>query len=219
MASSTKEEVATQALARLGEPEITDFTADNPTAEKVNALYEDVILDLFAAYDWNWASVRVALSEDGGYSIANKWNKAYDLPALRTTRVGNPISVYNSTALRAPRVFDYELEDAHLLTNYDTVVIEYIARKDESLWPGYFVKMAVEALAAQFALPITENASKEEFHTIKAFGVPSENGEGGLFGRAMRADARYQPTRGLLDDADPMTEARFGGSRAGDGTW
>jgi hypothetical protein len=216
--ASSKEDIASQALARLGEPSISAFDENTETAERVRQLYEDTILDLLGCYEWQFASARQALPLDGAVTPANEWEYAFLMPALRTVRVGNPIRVYNSTSLRARPVFDYELEGKHILTNYKTIVVEFIERKAESLWPGYFVRLAREALAANLALPITENASKEQYHQQIAFGTPSEGGEGGLFGRAMAADSRYAPTRSLLDDSDPMAEARFGGSGTG-GTW
>lgn len=216
--ADSKEDVASQALARLGEPPISSFEESTDTAEKVAQLYESTILSLLGKYDWNWASTRKALEIDGALTPVNEWRSAFLMPTLRTDRVGNPIRVYNSTALRAPEIFNYELEGKHILTNESSIVIEYIQRKAESLWPGYFEELAVEALAARLALPITETASKEEWHTAMAFGTPSEGREGGLFGSAMRADSRFTPTIGLLDASDPITQSRFGGSR-NDGTW
>lgn len=215
--ASSKEDVASQALARLGEPAISAFDEDSDTAEKVNQLYEDTILELLASYEWNWAKERATLSIDGAYS-STKWTYGFSLPALKTVRVGNPLKVYNSTALNPPAFFDWELAETHIETNADTIVIEYIKRKDESLWPGWFVRFAVEALASILAIPVTENESKEEWHTRKAFGLPSENGLGGLFARAMMADIKGTPTRGLLDDSDPIGLARFGGGMR-DGRW
>lgn len=216
--ASSKEDVASQALARLGEPAISSFSDDTETAEKVNQLYEPTILNLLSRYQWNFASKRAALSIDGAVTPANEWSNAFALPTARTDIVGNPYRVYNSTALRSPEVFDYELEGRHVLTNYAVLVIEYTHRVAESLWPGYFERLACEALAAVLALPVTENASKEEWHTAKAFGTASENFEGGLFGVAMRSDHMGEPPRSLLDEHDPMTSARFGGSGTG-GQW
>ena len=216
--ATSKEDVASQALARLGEPAISSFTEDTETAEKVNQLYEDTILELLGSYAWNWASTRATLSIDGAVTPVNEWRYAYLMPALMTQRVGNPLRVYNSTALRAPAVFEYELEGKHIFTGYDTIVIEYIQRKAETLWPGYFTVLAREAIAAALALPVTENQTKEVHHLGVCYGIPSQNGQGGLYGRAMAADNLYQPTRSLLDDDDPMTAARFGGSSRG-GVW
>lgn len=216
--ADSREDVASQALARLGEPPISAFDEATDAAEKVSQLYESTVLSILGKNEWKFASAREVLSIDGAIAVVNEWRYAYLMPALRIRRVGNPVRVYNTTNLNAPPIFDYELQGAHLLTNQETIVIEFIERKAEALWPGYFEELVVEALAARLALPITEIAAKEEWHTAMAYGTPSENREGGLFGAALRADARYQPTRGLLDDDDPITEARFGGSRR-DGRW
>lgn len=209
--ADSKEDVASQALARLGEPPISSFSEDTDTAEKVNQLYESTILNLLSRYEWQFASARASLSIDGAKDPPNEWERGFLMPSPRTDLVGNPYRVYNSTQLRAPEFFDYEIEGRHILTNATTIVIEYTKRIAESLWPGYFERLAVEALASVLALPITENSSKEEWHASVAFGTRSENFEGGLFGVAKRADATGAPPRSLLDETDPMTGARFGG--------
>jgi hypothetical protein len=216
--ASSKEDIASQALARLGEPSISSFEEDSETAEKVSQLYESTIQNLLGRYQWNFASRRAVLSIDGGKVPANEWKNGFILPAPRTEIVGNPYRVYNSTGLRAPEVFDYEIEGRYVLTNFETIVVEYTARVPESQWTGYFQVLAIEALAATLALPVTENASKEQWHQQKAFGSPSENGEGGLFKTATAADDMGSPPRSLLDETDPMYEARFSGSR-NNGWW
>lgn len=209
--ASSKEDVASQALARLGEPSISSFDENTETAEKVKQLYETTIQGLLSSYEWVFASARVALNKDGAKAPANEWSFGFLLPSQRVDLVGNPYRFYNSAALRSPEFFDYELEGRHVLTNSDVMLIEYTERKAESAWPGYFEKLAVEALASTLALPVTENQTKEDWHTRKAYGNPSERGEGGLFGVAMRADSRGQSPRSLLDESDPMSDARFGG--------
>ena len=160
--ASSKEDVASKALARLGEAPISSFDEDTEAAEKVNLLYEETILDLLAQYQWQWASERAVLALDGAKVPKNEWSRAYLMPTLRLDRVGNPYRIYNTTALRAPEFFNYELDGRHVLTDATTIVIEYTKRRPETDWPGYFVSLAVEALASVLALPVTENASKEE---------------------------------------------------------
>lgn len=218
MGSDSKEDIASQALARLGEPAISSFEDGTETADMVNQLYEPTILGLLSSYDWQFAQKRATLVEDGAAPLINEWSRAFALPTARTEIVGQPLTVWNTTALNAPAFFNWEFESRWIYTNATTIVIEYIERKEESLWPGYFIELAREALAAVLALPVTENASKEEWHTMKAFGSPSEQGMGGLWRKATMADERAAPTRSLLDDSDPMASARFSGSR-NDGTW
>lgn len=209
--ASSREDIASQALARLGEPSIDDFNEDSDTAEKVRQLYEPTIRGLLSRYEWDFASARAVLQVDGGRAVENEWTRAFALPAQGVDIVGKPYRVYNSTQVGASEIFEFELEGRHLLTNESVIVIEYTNRKPESEWPGYFEELAHEALAAKLALPVTESTTKEELHTVKAFGNPSDMGEGGLFGIAMSADARGAPTRSLLDESDPIAAARFGG--------
>lgn len=208
---STKETFASRALARLGEPAISSFEEDSDTAEKVSQLYEPTVLQLLGTHDWSFATRRVALVEDAAGLPVNEWERAFLMPTLGTERVGKPLAVYNSTRVGAVKVFEYELQDRWLFTNYDEIVIEYITRAPESQWPGYFQTLAIEALAATFAMPVTENASKEEMHRVYTYGSPSEMGRGGLFRIAVEADGVGDPTPSLLDDSDPISSARFGG--------
>src|SRR5690606_22220223 len=91
-----------------------------------------------------------------GVVQVNERKRAFLLPTLQTDRVGKPLAAFASAGQRAHHVFDYELQVRWLLTDFDTIIIQYIQRKPESQWPGYFHTLAIEALAATFALPITE---------------------------------------------------------------
>jgi hypothetical protein len=204
-------DVASQALARLGEPAISSFSDDSDTAEKVALLYEPTILGLFSSYDWRFAITRRQLVEDASGLPANEWTRGFLLPTLGTDRVSGPLNIFNSTAVRARPFFDYERQDRWIYTNATVIVMEYVQRKNEALWPGYFLQLAIEALAAALALPVTENASKDQLHRMNAFGSPSQNGRGGMFATAVEADTTGNPTRSLLDDNDILADARWGG--------
>lgn len=206
-------DIISQALARLGEPSISTISGSDltDTEEKCAQLYPNFRRFVLGLHDWSFASKRAALSVDGAATPVNEWTYAYLLPSLQTERIGKPRAVYNSSAVGARKIFNFEIEQKWLLTNETTIYVEYTYLVSESLWPGYFQEFAVEALAAKLALPVTENASKEEWHTIKAYGPASEGGRGGLFKMATQADAMGDPTPSILDDDDPMTAARFGG--------
>jgi hypothetical protein len=212
--ADSKEDVASQALARLGEPAISSFNEDTDTAEKVNRLYEPAILGLLSRYDWSFAKTKTSLLVDAAATPVNEWTRGFLMPVLGSDRVGKPIAVFNSATVgTTPLLFGrFELAQKWVFTNETTIIVEYIKRVPEGEWPGYFLQLAVEALASNLALPITENASKEQLHRGIAFGSPTERGRGGLFGQATDADATGDATRGLLDDHDPMASARFGGN-------
>lgn len=213
--ADSKEDIATQALAKLGEPSISSFEEDSDAAEAVSKLYEPTIQMLLGAYQWRWCDTRKQLAKDGAAVPVNEWSYGYLLPDLKTDRVGPPLEVFNSTALRARAVFDFEVEQRWLWTNYETIVIRYTKRLNEIYWPAFFEVLAVEALAAALAMPITENASKAEYHQVLAYGTPAEGMRGGLFRMATTSDVKGTATKGLLDDHDIMTGARFGGASRG----
>jgi hypothetical protein len=208
---TTNIRIASQALARLGEPSISAFDEDSDTAEKVSLLYESTILSLFSSYDWRFAMTKVELEIDATAAPVNRWTRGFLLPTLNTDRVGPPHKVYNTAEIGSRVTWDYEIQERWIMTNETQIVIEYIKRQPESVWPGYFVKLAIEAVAAALALPVTENQSKDEYHNAIAFGSPAFKGRGGLMAVAMEADANGNPTRSLLDDDDPIGAARFGG--------
>lgn len=209
----TAVDVASRALSRLGEPAITSFDEDSPAARRIRPLYEPAVLDLLSRYEWPWARRRELLAEDAAANPVNEFTRAFLMPMIGTDRVGEPLSVFPDADRSSRPTFDYRVQDRWILTDHEVIVVEYIHRVEEAMWPGYFLRLVIEVLAAEFALPVTENASRDEYHRRVAFGAITGDGQGGLFGRAMRAAARGEPTRGLLDDSDPMQEVRFGGYR------
>lgn len=210
--TDSKIDVASQALARLGEPSISSFEEDSDTAEKVAQLYEPTILQLLGMSSWTFATKRVALAEDASASATSGWQRGFLLPTLRTDRVGKPLAFYASANANTPKSHLYQMKERWVYTNEAAAWCEYVYRAPENLWPGYFQTLAIEALAAVFALPITENASKEQLHRQIAYGSPSQNMRGGLFKVAEDADQIGDTTPSILDDHDPIASARFGGN-------
>lgn len=208
---TTNVDIASKALARLGSPGISAFDEDSDIAEKVADLYEVQILSLFSSHDWRFAMVRQQLTVDGGAPTNTGWARGFLLPDLDTDRVSGPHKVYPSTDQNAKVTFEYEIFERWLMTNHTEIVIAYVKRQPENLWPGHFRRLAVEAVAAVLALPITENQTKETYHQQLAFGSPSEAGRGGLFKAAVEADSAQNPPKSLLDDTDLIAAARFGG--------
>lgn len=200
--------IANMALTRLGAATISAFSDQTPIAEAVNSLYEATILQLLGSYPWRFAQKRASLTRA---AYTGQWLYQYPLPAERTERVGQVLAFFPSTDPGVSRILRYEVEGDNVLTDELSLVAEYIERVAEASWPGYFETLATEAVAAVLALPVTENASKEEFHRVLAYGNASEGGEGGLFGVAVRADTRGASPQTLLDTYDPITHARFGG--------
>ena len=203
-------DICSQALTLLGEGTILSFDEDSDAAEICAQLYEDEVLSLLGAYPWRFARVRETLAKDGAFTPTNEWTYGYTLPVLNTTRVDHAVEVFNSAQAGARPVTAYEIQGTHILTDEETVIISYVKRVDEVLWPGWFVRLAAAAVAAKIALPITDKRSYAEHWERVAFGGPSDGGMGGLMAMAIKADSRGGPSHSLFDAGDPISATRFG---------
>ena len=205
--AETKFTVASRALSRLGEPAIASFSGSD-VADHVNQLYEPTILGLLSMNPWNFAQKKISLVIDPAAEPAG-WGNGFTMPQILIDRVGQPIGFYASAGTNAPRISDYEIQNDWVYTNRSEIFCEYVRREDEADWPGYFLSLAIEALAASFAGPVTESNTKESKHRVIAFGTPGKNGRGGLFEVAQQADSYAVPTQSLLDNVDPIQSVRF----------
>lgn len=90
---------------------------------------------------------------------------------------------------------------------------EYTAAKGEADWPVWFRNLVVHAYAVEVA-HFCQLSTKANQLDQQAFGTPSENRRGGLFGAAMAEDARMAPQRTLVAGVEggPLIEARFTGA-------
>ena len=78
---------------------------------------------------------------------------------------------------------------------------------NESSFPAFFTEFAIGAMASKLAMPITDDRGIEELKTVKAFGSPSDNYNGGLFGVCKKLDSMQDPTSAIR--ADTLLSARF----------
>ena len=95
--------------------------------------------------------------------------------------------------------YGWEIYGDELVTNMETVFIDYQQTIAEAKMPNYFVRLLRTALAAELAIVITDQAAKADYFRALAYGGPGENGRGGLMREAMNIDARGQSTQ-IIED-------------------
>lgn len=206
-------DVCSKALGLIGEEPITSFDDDTHASEQCGLHYDLFVRSMMTMKDWYFLRTRADLVEDGATIPINEWTRAFSLPS---DRLGPPLEVFASSASGAKPITEgWELHGNHIYTDLTSLTIKYAAQKAESLWPPYFEQLVVWGLAAELCTPITENGAQAERLHAKAYGTPGADGRGGLFAVASQADETGRPTETLLDDSDPMTEARFGGYGGG----
>lgn len=203
----TAEDVASNALGLLGVDGITDLD-DTGYAGVTRGSYDGVILDLLARHNWRFSRAFAQLSPDAVGVPPTRWAYAYLFP---TDIIGMPVEVFNRAESDAMPHSQFELSGSHVLTNETLCIVGYTARKDERYWHPSFTLLAEYALAAKWAMPVTEVTTKADFYRQMAFGNPSDDGRGGQFRQAVNADVRNEPMGTVYDTGNPLRQARFGG--------
>ena len=118
-------------------------------------------------------------------------------------------TVFTSEDVGATPIQDYTIIGNVLMSDQTELWVEYQADVDESLWAPYFTEMMVSVMMVELSFLISDNASLRQELTTMTYGIPSEFGVGGIYGKAMALDSRDNPTVQVLDDI--LLEARFGG--------
>lgn len=139
------------ALRRIGASRITSLTDGSKNANAANDIYEQIRDDLLASSEWNFATRRKKLAQDGTDPIYG-YDHRYDLPSdwIRT------ISVHDNDA--GTGTFDYREEEGHIVTSSDEVYMTYVARvTDPNKMPADFRSALAYELAKELALPVANS--------------------------------------------------------------
>ena len=203
--ASSAEDICSQALDLLGVPPISSFE-DNRVAATCGRLFDTQMNSLFAAYPWNFTIKYVQLSRTSNTPVA-QWQYEFLLPSDLV--LPSVYAVFRTEAVGEPPLKLYEItNNRRLLANELEIYMQYSLRPPVADWPSHFYLLAIYAMAAILAMPVTEDQALADKWEQKAFGVPSDNGQGGYFAQAARRDAQQDPPRRLVEHT--LIEARVG---------
>ncbi len=146
--------LCTRALLKIGAAGIHGF--DDPTAEAqiAGALYGPARDGLLSAHPWSFATAHATLNRLAAPPLA-EYAQAFQLPA-------DLLRVLSAGAGPRGRGLDYRIAERRLLCNAAEVTLLYIFRPAEADVPPFFDQVLIARLAAEFCLPLTENASRAE---------------------------------------------------------
>ena len=147
--------LCSRALVKLGAADIASFNETTTEAKIAAQLYEPCVEGLLAQYPWRFALTQATLNRLAHRPTAD-YQYAYQLPndVVRILSAGNG---YKSSGLK------YKIVKDQLYTNADHVVISYISRPTEDLFPAFFVSALIAKLAAEFCLPLTESTTRTDY--------------------------------------------------------
>lgn len=145
-----KIEMISNAMILIGAAPISSL--DEGTEGLVGAsLYENVYRGLLASHTWRFATKKARLARLTDAPL-NEYSYQYQLPSDIITIV------------KVDGYTEYEVYGDKIYSNYPELSIDYRYRVDETLLPDYFVLTLQFLLAAQFAIPITDNSQRAQVY-------------------------------------------------------
>lgn len=187
---TTDAKLCSAALVLLATKPITALTDESDRAKSCATLYPVIRNRLMAIYGWKFTKSKIQLNRDTTAPIS-EWTYAYGLP---TDRMGEAIlELFPTSNVGEAPISRYEIHGNRVLTEETEVWADYQHDVAESEFPPHFQQLLIYALASDLAEPVTDSQTKANYWRGIAFGRAVEEGMGGYFRQARRADSTGQP--------------------------
>lgn len=197
-------DVCSRALLLLGLKPIQSFEEPGSKASACKNLYATTVASLMAGYPWRFTLKKAQLARLQTTPLS-QWKYAYQLPP---DREGDPRKVFNAATVGIDPISTYEVQGSTLLTNEETVFVDYLNFPAESIWPPYFVQLAVYSMAAHLAPVLTDDQAKHRDWWTIAYGTPAEGGAGGYLRTAKALDAQSNPADAIPENNFVLVQVR-----------
>jgi len=188
-------QICSDALLLLGANPISSFTEGTDESNICDRLYPDIKIRTLTMYPWSFSFKKVQLARLIT-TPTNEYRYEYQLPS---DIIGRPNAVYDTDDVGANPRREYRLMGSKLLTDYDSVYIDYQYNVPEYALPHYFVQLLKYQMAWHLAMPITDQTDKSDYWRTIAEGTPGENGRGGYMRQAMNIAGAGNPTNAIQD--------------------
>ncbi|MBE3637357.1 hypothetical protein [Mangrovicoccus algicola] len=194
--SNSTIKVMNAALAELGVPPISSFTENSISARTGNAKFLDTLEGAISAYRWRFAQEVFTLQQSGDVQLPPDFHSAWRIPR---EAVAVHVAYANGRRVR----WDVLGEDVIIEWPSQTtpaVTVEASAVKAPEGWPGHFRRYFIPLLAAELAMPITQDESR----AVGLFQLAEQR-----FALAKSRDAQSRSPRRI--DTGAFVRARRGG--------
>ncbi|GAW42425.1 hypothetical protein SH203_02841 [Brevundimonas sp. SH203] len=211
--SQTDLDICNLAIDRVSGDRIDSFGEDSPLGVFCADHYPHTRDVLMGKYRWTFLNMvrplaRLALQPGDTGVMACKFAAPADL-------IGAVHAFRDAADPQAARLTPYVLlVDGFYWADDAPLFAEYTAAKPVTAWPTWFKELLVTAFAAKLADHCQNGVLARRLEQT-AWGLPGENGEGGLYAQARNEDSRQAPQRTLNSvggvDAGPLVGVRYGG--------
>ena len=192
----TKLSICSDALIMLGESPLTSFSGTD-AGVVCDRLYDDIKKMTLAMYPWSFTISKLQLSK--GTAPVNEYKYAYNLPT-NLQRISGVRAVFNSAQVGAqPIQGGWEILGKTLITNQETIVIDFQVEPEDFDLPSYFVQLLKYMMTWHIAETVTDQITKAEYWRQIAVGTVAENMRGGYFRVAANIDGSTKQNEVFAD--------------------
>lgn len=144
--------LCSRALVKIGAHGISSFDEGTTEAHVAASLYPMVRDGLLSSYPWNFAVKHSRLAQLVTSPLAD-FNNAFALPfdCLRVISAGGDSRGHG---------LNFQIREHQLHTSAESVVLTYVYRPSEDLFPPFFSLVLIARLAAEFCIPLTDSTSR-----------------------------------------------------------
>jgi len=201
--------IVNAARQRIGASPLISETAKG--ADRDLAIYDGVVGSILSSYPWTFSTPTRKLDRLVPPAPI-EYKYLYLLPPDMD---GSPRAVYSDRDARVP-VTDFRLtvetidgqQRKCLATDAETVWLTFTATIDPSFWPGNVREVVIQALMAEFALTLREDANLAVKLREIVYGPPSMQGDGGLVAQARALDSSARASSVLARGVSPLIAVR-----------
>lgn len=207
--------ICNRALARIGVPPLNSFDEESSKAAQVRAVYADR-RDTLLGF-WNWAFARrtrildkVSAVLENGWNAGTQWGNGYRHAfKLPGDRIGAPRRISASHLNADLPLREFIIEEGRVYSNHETLFATCTVAVDPQYWPPSFRLAAIVGIATDLCVPLTHDATLAERLRVEFEGNPSDQGRGGLVGKAIAQDVSGGSPAAPMLYADELTSAHL----------
>jgi len=205
--SITKPDIVNRALVGIGAGTRFSIDDDSDAAAAIRLVWDQLIDFTFGMHDWTFCRKTFKLSRHAE-TPDNGWPFGFDLPG---NKIGDPLKMMARAGQSPEPLRDFDLEGGAVFTCVPDVWARCRVLVDPDVWDPAFRAAFVRALEAELCVPIWQDDKLRDQKLTEAYGTPSREMTGGMFGRLIAQNRASAPVGSPILNSDPLTEARVTG--------
>lgn len=208
-AAVTKATIVNWALTEIGSFATFSIEDDSDLAGQIDNTWQRCVDHCFSMHDWTFCRRTSRLTRHAT-APENGWQFGFDLPG---DKIGDPLKLLARAGQSPEPLRNFDLEGNAVYTNVATCWARCRVAVDPQYWDPGFRSAFTVALAGFLAIPVSHDKDERDSQFTRAFGTPSKEGTGGMFGRLMAQNKAAAPIGQPLLNQDPLTAAHDTGVR------